>query len=140
MCILPVLTYGAQSWSLTEQQKSKLKICQRAMERSKIGVKRIDRVRNTTLRSITRVADVGEKTARLKSEWAGHVARMHPDRWAKIVTHWMPEGGRRRRGRPRRRWCDDLIVFAGQTWPEMAQDREMWKEKGEAFAQQWDTY
>ncbi|KAJ8715585.1 hypothetical protein PYW07_010067 [Mythimna separata] len=26
MCILPVLTYGAQSWSLTEQQKSKLKI------------------------------------------------------------------------------------------------------------------
>ena len=40
MCILPVLTYFAQSWSLTEHQKSKLKICQRAMERSIIGAKR----------------------------------------------------------------------------------------------------
>ena len=139
MCILPVLTYGAQSWSLTEQQKSKLKICQRAMERSIIGVKRTDRVRNTALRSITQVIDVGVKTAKLKWEWAGHVARMHHERWAKIVTHWTPEGGHRRRGRPRRRWCDDLVVFAGQTWTDIAQNREVWKENGEAFAQQWDT-
>ncbi|XP_048000240.1 uncharacterized protein LOC125237293 [Leguminivora glycinivorella] len=31
MCILPILTYGAQTWSLTEAEKSRLKICQRAM-------------------------------------------------------------------------------------------------------------
>ncbi|XP_061726224.1 uncharacterized protein LOC133531845 [Cydia pomonella] len=53
MCILPILTYGAQSWSLTEAQKSRLKICQRAMERSILGVRRTDRVRNTELRSRT---------------------------------------------------------------------------------------
>ncbi|CAG9125592.1 unnamed protein product [Plutella xylostella] len=72
MCILPVVTYGAQTWSLTEHQKSKL------------------------------------KTAKLKWAWAGHVCRMHPDRWARIVTEWVPSDGRRRRGRPRRRWRDDL--------------------------------
>ena len=113
MCILPVLTYGAQSWSLTEHQKSKLKICQRAMERSIIGAKRTDRIRNTTLRSITQVTDVGVKTAKLKWECAGYVSRMQTERWAKIVTHWTPEGGHRRRGQPRRRWCDDLVMFAG---------------------------
>ncbi|XP_047998342.1 uncharacterized protein LOC125235798 [Leguminivora glycinivorella] len=85
MCILPVLTYGAQTWSLTESQKSKLKVCQRDIERSILGVKRTDRIRNTTLRSKTRIADVGERTARLKWDWAGHVCRMHPDRWASLA-------------------------------------------------------
>ncbi|CAG9137409.1 unnamed protein product [Plutella xylostella] len=109
MCILPVLTYGAQTWSLTEYQKSKLKVCQRAMERTILGVRRIDRIRNTMLRSSTRITDVGAQTAKLKWAWAGHVCRMHPDRWARIVTEcWVPSDGRRRRGRPRRRWRDDL--------------------------------
>jgi hypothetical protein len=139
MCILPVLTYGAQTWSLTESQKSRLKVCQRAMERSILGVKRTDRVRNTTLRSKTRIADVGVKTARLKWDWAGHVCRMHPDRWANIATNWVPCDGRRRRGRPRRRWRDDLDAFLN-SWAEEAQTRESWGTQGEAFAQQWDNY
>ncbi|CAH0577743.1 unnamed protein product [Chrysodeixis includens] len=94
------------------------------MERSILGVKLSDRVRNTTLRSITQVADVGEKT-KLKWQWAGHVARMKPDRWAKIVTHWTPDEGLRRRGRPRRRWCDDLVRFAERSWPEIARHRKV---------------
>ncbi|XP_047984439.1 pickpocket protein 28-like [Leguminivora glycinivorella] len=48
------------------------------MERSILGVTRMDRIRNTTLRSKTRIADVGEKTARLKWDWAGHRRR----RWS----------------------------------------------------------
>ena len=35
ICSLPVLTYGAQTWSFTNTQKSKLKVYQRAMERSR---------------------------------------------------------------------------------------------------------
>ncbi|CAD0205844.1 unnamed protein product [Chrysodeixis includens] len=31
-----------------------------------------------------------------------------------------------------------MIRYAGRTWPEIAKDREVWKEKGEAFAQLWD--
>ncbi|CAG9137233.1 unnamed protein product [Plutella xylostella] len=122
MCILPVLTYGAQTWSLTEHQKTRLKVCQRAMERSLLGVKLTDRVRNTILRSQTRIVDVGVETAKLKWNWAGHVCRMHPDRWAKIATEWVPGDGRRRRGRPRRRWRDDLDKF-DNNWAESAQDR-----------------
>ena len=76
MCILPILTYGSQTWSLTNIQKSKLKVCQRAMERSILGVKLTDRVRNTTLRSKTQIVDVAIKAAKLKWDWAGHVCRM----------------------------------------------------------------
>ena len=57
----------------------------------------------------------------------------------KIVTHWTPEGGHRRRGRARLRWCEDLVMFTGQSCPGFAQNTELWKEKAEAFAQQWDT-
>ncbi|XP_075985622.1 uncharacterized protein LOC142982823 [Anticarsia gemmatalis] len=111
MCILPILTYGAQTWSLTSVQKSRLKVCQRAMERSILGVRLTDRVRNTTLRSKTQIADVAEKAAKLKWNWAGHVCRMPDDAWAKIATKWTPPTGRRRRGRPRKRWRDELDSY-----------------------------
>ncbi|CAB0027912.1 unnamed protein product, partial [Trichogramma brassicae] len=108
MCILPVLTYGAQTWSLTLSQKSKLGVCQRAMERSVLGVKLTDRIPNSTIRSKTGIFDVGRKAAKLKWDWAGHVCRMPQDRWARLATEWIPAGWRRKRGRPRTRWSDDL--------------------------------
>jgi endonuclease/exonuclease/phosphatase family metal-dependent hydrolase len=138
MCILPILTYGAQTWSLTLSQKSKLGVCQRAMERSILGVKLMDRIRNTTLRSKTQIIDVARKAAKLKWDWAGHVCRMPSELWAKTATEWQPDNSKRRRGRPRRRWRDEIDSFL-KDWPEAARDRDAWKRRGEAFAQQWDT-
>uniref|UniRef100_A0A2H1VD89 SFRICE_013508 n=1 Tax=Spodoptera frugiperda TaxID=7108 RepID=A0A2H1VD89_SPOFR len=87
--ICVILTYGAQTWSLTQHQKSKLKVCQRAMERSILGVRLSDRLRNTTLRSMTKIIDVGHKAASLKWSWAGHVCRMSNERWHDS-TDWSP--------------------------------------------------
>ena len=42
-----------------------------------------------------------------KWRWAGHVVRMHVNRWTKRCTEWQPREGRRNRGRPARRWRDD---------------------------------
>ena len=106
------------------------------MERSILGVRRPDRIRNTTLRSKTRITDITEKVANLKWEWAGHVCRMHPERWAKATTEWVPLDSRRGRGRPKKRWRVDLDAFCTD-WQGLALDRDLWKEKGEAFAQQW---
>uniref|UniRef100_A0A2H1V337 SFRICE_023810 n=1 Tax=Spodoptera frugiperda TaxID=7108 RepID=A0A2H1V337_SPOFR len=41
-------------------------VCQRAMERSILGVRLSDRLRNTTLRSTTKIIDVGHKAASLQ--------------------------------------------------------------------------
>lgn len=138
MCILPILTYGAQTWSLTNTQKSDLKVCQRAMERSMLGIKLTDRVRNTVLRSKTLIADVAQKAAQLKWDWAGHVCRMPSDLWAYKSQNWFPEMITRGRGRPRRRWRDELDGFT-TNWPELAQDRDEWRKRREAFAQDWDS-
>ncbi|KAI5743429.1 hypothetical protein M8J77_018082 [Diaphorina citri] len=53
-CVLPVLTYGSETWTLTEYIKGKLRTAQRAMERSMLGVKKQDRIRATTIRENVR--------------------------------------------------------------------------------------
>lgn len=66
MCILPILTYGAQTWFPTAHERYQLEVCQRAMERSILGVRLTDRIRNTILRSKTKIVDVTHKVAKLK--------------------------------------------------------------------------
>ena len=57
-CALPVLTYGCQTWALTKTHLNKLEVCQRAMERSMIGAKRMDKIRNENIRKLTKVEDI----------------------------------------------------------------------------------
>ena len=47
-CVLPAITYGCQTWSLTKALVEKLEINQRAMERRMLNVKLKDRIPNTT--------------------------------------------------------------------------------------------
>uniref|UniRef100_A0A8R1EVI1 Uncharacterized protein n=1 Tax=Caenorhabditis japonica TaxID=281687 RepID=A0A8R1EVI1_CAEJA len=49
-----------------------------------------------------------KQVLRRKLKWAGHVSRMKYDRWAKIVSEWDPRGSARPRGRPPKRWADDI--------------------------------
>lgn len=55
-----------RTWSFMEIHKPKLKVCQKAMACTTFGVKKTDRVWNTTLYSKTHVAVVGKVAARLK--------------------------------------------------------------------------
>lgn len=87
ICILPVLLYGSQTWTITKNTSNKIAICQRAMERSMLGVKRKDRLRNINIRKKTKVQDVTLKIQRLKWKWAGHMIR-GKDKWSRIVTQW----------------------------------------------------
>ncbi|GBP74986.1 Putative uncharacterized transposon-derived protein F52C9.6 [Eumeta japonica] len=93
-CILPVLTYGSETWALTRNIAKKLSTCQHAMERSMVGIKRKDK--------------------------------------------WYPRDGKRKRGRPQRRWDDDIRQVAGTTWGRVAIERREWRRLKEAFAT-WQT-
>lgn len=53
------------------------------------------------------------------------ICRMLDELCAKITTKWSPNRDTRKRGRPRRRWrdeIDDTPCYKG--WPEEEQDRE----------------
>lgn len=138
-CVLPVMTYGAETWSLTMGLIRRLKVTQRAMERAMLGVSLRDRIRNEEIRRRTKVTDIARRIARLKWQWAGHIARRTDGRWGRRVLEWRIRTGRRSVGRPPTRWTDDLVKVAGSRWMRAAQDRMSWRSKGEAYVQQWTS-
>ncbi|KAL3287523.1 hypothetical protein HHI36_001992 [Cryptolaemus montrouzieri] len=77
-CIMPVLTYGLETMTLTRAYANKLQVTQRAMERSMLGVSLRDKIKNEEIRRRTRVTDILRRIAELKWHWAGHVARQEP--------------------------------------------------------------
>lgn len=132
--ILPCLTYGSQTWTYTKQAKEKIRICQAAMERSILGIRKIDRVRHTKIRERTRQIDFLLHSMKQKWKWAGHIARTTDSRWTKrTVVLWKGPKGKRKRGRPFRRWIDDIKDTAGDEWQSKAKDRKQWTKLEEAF-------
>ena len=59
-----------------------------------------------------------------KWRWAGHIARMKDNRWTKRCTEWQPRRGKRSRGRPCRRWQDDITRKGGTTWNRKQQTED----------------
>ena len=139
-CVLPAMTYGAETWSLTKQAQKKLAATQTKMERSMLNITFHDRKTNTWVRAKTGVTDVIKTTRRMKWSWEGYISRLKDDRWTKRITTWKPYGRKRLRGRPAKRWRDDLDEYWNETtWQRTAQDRQTWKQHAEAFAQPRDN-
>ena len=80
--------------------------------------------------------------AQRRRKWRllGHVARRDDGRWSTAVLTWSPAGGRRKVGRPKKRFIDDVETFLKDTseepkslWFCMAQERDDWKSLEEDF-------
>lgn len=136
-CVVPVITYGAQTWTLTKTMVNKLRTTQRAMERVMIGVTLRDRKRNEWIRQRTKVVDIVERVTSLKWNFAGHIVRLTDERWNSRIIRWRPWEEKRGRGRPIMRWYDDIKRVAGFGWTRTAQNREKWRRGREAYAQYW---
>ena len=83
------------------------------------------------------VDDILEVLTKARWQWAGHVARMKDNRWTIRCTEWQVRNGRRARGRPRRRWRDDLQQWQGATWSRTAKDRQQWRGLAEGYLRHW---
>ncbi|CAG9120660.1 unnamed protein product [Plutella xylostella] len=122
-CVLPVMTYGAETWTLTVGQVHRFKVAQRAMERAILGASLMDRIRNEVISQRTKVTDISVKICKLKWQCAGHICRRTDNRWGRRVLEWRPRTGKRSVGRPPARWTDDLRRVAGSGWMRKAEDR-----------------
>ena len=139
-CVLPAMTYGAETWTLTKQAQNKLAAAQTKMERSMLNITYKDRRTNIWVRERTKLIDIIFTVRKMKWSWAGHINRLKDDRWTSRVTTWRPYDKKRRQGRPAKRWRDDLDKYWSDTiWQRTAQDRVIWRRHAEAFAQPRDT-
>lgn len=131
--ILPCLTYGCQTWTFDLQTRNKIQTTQRRMERSYLGIKLKDRVKNVTIRKRTNVTDALIFSLQRKWKWAGHAARYNDNRWTIRTIKWTGPRGTRRKGRPRSRWSDEIVATAGRHWLNTAKERSQWNSLEEAF-------
>ncbi|CAH2227104.1 jg26717 [Pararge aegeria aegeria] len=74
------MTYGSDTCSLTMGLIRRLRVTQLAIERAMLGVSLRVQIRNK-IRRRTRVTDIAQRVAKLKWQWAGHIARRTDGRW-----------------------------------------------------------
>ena len=85
-CVLPAMTYGAETWTLTKQAQNKLAAAQTKMERSMLNITYKDRRTNIWVRGRTKLIDIIYTVRKMKWSWAGHINRLKDDRWTSRVT------------------------------------------------------
>ena len=85
-CVLPVMTYGSETWTTIVEMEKKLTRTQRAMERLILGVSLRDRKKAKEIREQTKVEDIIKSIKKKKWQWVGNVYRRQENRWTKNVT------------------------------------------------------
>jgi len=106
------VTYGCEAWTLTSRNEQQLRIFERKILR-KIFVPAQDengiwRIRkNHELNELIGNADIVRFIKSRRMAWLGHVTRMDGGRMPRRIVELKPMG-RRIRGRPRKRWIEDV--------------------------------
>jgi hypothetical protein len=109
-----LMTYGAETWTLTARLVHKFKVAHRAMERDMLEVSLRDRIRNQVIRQITKLT--------VLACWSGSglaISAVEPIT-AGLNVFWSGDG-KRSVGRPQARWSDDLRRTAGRSWERVAE-------------------
>ena len=84
--MLPAMTYGAETWTLTKQAQNKLAAAQTKMERSMLNITYKDRKTSICARERTKVIEIISNVRKMKWSWAGHINCLKDDRWTSIVN------------------------------------------------------
>ncbi len=92
------------------------------------GVTKMDRIRNERIRGTTKVGEISKKVQESRLKWYWHVLRREDEYGGKRVMG-MEVPGKRRRGRPTRRWLDSIRNDLSERGlsEEDAQDQPRWK-------------
>ena len=117
-CILPAMTYGAESWALCKRDREKLGAQQRRMERAMVGITLSDRRTNQWLRGVTKITDVRILAAKMKAKWTVKLMSLEDSRWTKRVFNWTPNPYQR--SRMTKRWTDELKEVYGSVFQALS--------------------
>jgi hypothetical protein len=126
------MLYGSETWTVTGKMACILMTWERKILRKIYGQKSeqgVWRIRsNLEIQNMYKSPDIVTEIKVRRLERLGHV-RMEDTRLPKMVFNAKPEG-RRRVGRPRQRWLDDveadIKVLGVKRWRIKAQDRKEW--------------
>ena len=103
--VRPILAYAAETRPDTAKTSQLLETTEMKTLRRIMNVTRLDRMKSEDIRKKCGIQKLGEWIKKRRTEW--YVGRMPEDRLGKKVMTNKPIGIRSR-GRPKKRWYDDL--------------------------------
>jgi len=132
--IRPVVTCGAEAWTLTKKEEQAVLIFEREIFRTIYGPKYENGEwksrTNRELEETSKGENIVKWIKGQRISWIGHLERMEENRMTKKIFTQELEGTRRR-GRPRKRWEEeverDLQVLGVRRWRELVADKKEWK-------------
>ena len=131
--ILPSVLYGSETITWRKDLLRKIETFQNDVMRACLNKRRIDRLPVNDLLQRTKLKPIGSLIKQRKLLWYGHMKRSNlPVRM--IFEGMIP--GKRRRGRPIRRWRDDIKEWTGKTVDEfnrLVSDRDEWRNYIKSF-------
>ena len=129
---VPILTYGHESWVMTERMRSQVQASEVRFLRRIEGVTLFNIVRSSEIRKSLNIEPLLLRIERSQLRWFGYVSRMPQERLPKQAL-LAKTNGRRPVGRPRTRWTDyieDLgwnrLELRPSEMMEVMEDRKVW--------------
>jgi len=115
-CILSILLYGSEAWTLLQEDLRKLEAFHMRCQRMILGIHWHDFIRNTEVVNTTNLPCIRDIITRRRNLLFGHVVRLDAhtpahralSQVAAIRTGSCPPGWRRRTGRPRNWWLQQI--------------------------------
>ena len=130
VAVRPAMLYGLETVALTKRQEAEMEVAELKMLRFSLGVTRMDKIRNEYIRGTAQVGKFGEKTREARLRWYGHLRRKDDGYIGRRMLR-MELSGKRKRGRPKRRFMD--VVKEDMAEVEVTEedtvDRRNWRKK-----------
>ncbi|KAL6563007.1 hypothetical protein OROHE_005594 [Orobanche hederae] len=101
------MLYGSECWAMKKSLESKLEAAEMRMLRWSCGRTMLDRIPNGVFKSVLEVAPISVKVREWRLRWFGHIRRRQATAPVRRVESLLVVG-RRKRGRPRRTWEEQL--------------------------------
>ena len=135
-CVIPVLLYGSEVWTLTNSLEQRLCTFYHRCLRTIIGTNLSDRMSNVQLLELTGQPSLVDIMRRNRLRWFGHANRMvkndgTPSIVKKAMFSYYPGSKRPRHAGVRKRWrdtiMDDLAKCKIRNWRKQTMDRDTWR-------------
>ena len=131
----PTLTYASETWATTTKDEEALGIYERKLLRSIFGAVNESGVwcrwYNHELYQLYKYSDIVTEFQVQRLQYAGHIVRASTSLPPRMVLSSDPDG-RRKPGKPRKRWKDcvdeDARVLGLAGWEARAKDRATWRQ------------
>ena len=99
------MVYGLETVAVTKKQVEEMEVAEMKMLRFAMGVMRKDKIRNEHIRSTIKLERIGMKMREGSLRWYGHFMRRDQEYVGRKMME-MELPGKRRRGRPKRKFLD----------------------------------